>query len=189
MANKRAFIIHGWMGAPHDGWFPWLKDRLEDVGFDVLSLEMPDNEDPQIGPWIARLAGAVGVPDEQTYFIGHSVGGQTILRYLASLDGRKVGGVVCVATWFPIMNLKEEADIATAKPWTETPVDFAAVLRATGNITAIFSDNDPWVPLQANREIFERELKAKIIVESNKGHLSGADGITELPSVLESLQK
>ncbi len=187
MANKRAFVIHGWMGTAHDGWFPWLKERLEDAGFDVLLLEMPDNENPRIEPWVARLAGAVGEADEETYFVGHSVGGQTILRYLAGLGGRKVGGVVCVATWFPIMNLKEESDIATARPWTETPMDFAAVLQATDNITAVFSDNDPWVPLDENKRIFEEKLKAKVIVEKGKGHLTGSDGIDELPCVLEAV--
>ena len=49
---------------------------------------------------------------------------------------------------------------------------------------AIFSDNDPLVPI-TDSKIFEKELGAKIIIENNKGHFSGSDGITELPVVFQ----
>jgi hypothetical protein len=30
---KRAFIVHGWASYPEHGWFPWLKQKLEQQGY------------------------------------------------------------------------------------------------------------------------------------------------------------
>jgi len=52
------------------------------------------------------------------------------------------------------------------------------------NITAIFSENDPFVPL-GDKDIFSEKLGAKIIVEKGQGHFTEDDGVTEMPEVLE----
>lgn len=94
---NRAFIIHGWDDSPAGSWFPWLKKELEKRSVDVHVPIMPDPHHPQIETWVATLAEAVGQPDEQTYLIGHSVGCQTIIRYLSGLaNGEKIGGAVLV---------------------------------------------------------------------------------------------
>jgi predicted alpha/beta hydrolase family esterase len=52
---------------------------------------------------------------------------------------------------------------------------------------AIFSDDDPWVPLE-NRDDFKEKLNSEVIVQHVKGHFSGSrDGVTELPIVLEKI--
>ena len=95
MDNKRAIIAHGWDGYPEEGWFPWLKSELEARGFEVLVPQLPEANSPSIYNWVPALAEAVGTPDENTYFVGHSMGCQTIARYLETLpEGAKVGGAV-----------------------------------------------------------------------------------------------
>src|SRR3972149_1809387 len=96
--KKRVFIAHGWEGTPESGWFPWLKQELETRGFDVFVPQLPDTNHPRREKWVPALAEVVGVPDEQTYLIGHSMGCQTIARYLESLpEGVRVGGAIFVA--------------------------------------------------------------------------------------------
>lgn len=187
--NKRAFIIHGWDGYPEEGWFPWAKAELEKQGFTVEVPSMPHPERPTIDDWVGHLATLVASPDEQTYLIGHSMGCQTILRYLASLNGQKVGGAVLVAGFFELVPLetKEEKDIV--KPWLETSIDFEKVKTVTTNITTILSDNDEWVPLERNKELFKQYLNPTVIVEHGKGHYSGKSGIKELPAVLQAILK
>src|SRR3989338_6493172 len=91
--TKRAFIIHGWDGYPDEGWFPWLKAELEKNGFQVHVPAMPESAEPKIETWVSHLSKAVGDVDENTYFVGHSIGCQTILRFLESLPAdKKVGG-------------------------------------------------------------------------------------------------
>lgn len=79
--SKRVFIIHGWDGFPEEGIFPWLKKELQNRGFLVFNPSMPEPSRPQIETWVKFLEKQVGIPDENTFFFGHSIGAQTILRY------------------------------------------------------------------------------------------------------------
>ncbi|MEK7531450.1 MAG: alpha/beta hydrolase, partial [Patescibacteria group bacterium] len=87
-------------------WFPWLKTELEKNGFQVHVPAMPESAEPKIEAWVSHLSKIVGDVDKNTYFVGHSIGCQTILRYLETLPAdKKVGGATFVAGWFTLMNL------------------------------------------------------------------------------------
>ena len=187
--TKRVFIIHGWDGYPEEGIFPWLKQELESRNFEVYNPAMPNPIKPVIEEWVPFLAQKVGKPDENTFLFGHSIGCQTILRYLQSLPkNSKIGGVVLLAPWVHLTDdaFEDEEDKITAKPWLETPLNWDEIKARTAGFAAIFSDNDPLVPLD-DSDIFKNKLGAKIIIEQDKGHFSGGDGITELPSALNSV--
>lgn len=188
--TKRVFIVHGWGGNPEESWFPWLKKELEAKGFEVFVPELPNPAHPRIDAWVTKLAEVVSTPDEKTYLVGHSMGCQTIARYLERLsDGQKIGGAVFVAGFFKrLTNLEDTVDEReTEKHWMDTPLDFGKVASHLPKSVAIFSDNDPWVPLD-NQDDFRDKLGSEIIVEHKKGHFSGGDDqIFELPIVLEKI--
>ena len=75
---KRVIIVHGWSGYPEEGWFPWLKAELEKKGFEVNVSEMPDADNPRIEKWVPKLAEVVGNLDEETYFVGKVLDGNTL---------------------------------------------------------------------------------------------------------------
>jgi len=184
---KKVIIVHRWDGTPESDWYPWLKRELESKGFEVIVPEMPETSEPSIENWVDHLRIVVGSVDEETYFVGHSIGCQTIMRYLSSLSDVKIGGIVFVAGWFNLDNLEGEEVVAIAKPWIETPIDFAKVRNKTNKITVFLSDNEPYGFVDENASIFEDKLDAKVIIESEKGHFIEDDGITEVPEVLEEL--
>src|SRR3989344_1578451 len=68
---KRVIIVHGWDGHPEEGWFPWLKDKLEKKEFQVQVPTMPKPGEPKINLWVSRLAKVVGNVDKNTFFVGH----------------------------------------------------------------------------------------------------------------------
>ncbi|MDP2934602.1 MAG: DUF1749 domain-containing protein [bacterium] len=187
--TKRVFLIHGWEGSPENCWFPWLKVELESRGFSVITPSMPNPEAPEIKAWIGYLQKEVGEPNESTYFVGHSIGCQTILRYVEQLPQEvKIGGIICVAGFFNLRGLETEEEKELSRPWLETKIDFEKIKTHTNKITAIFSDNDPYVDLE-NKELFEKHLSAKTIIEHNKGHFDDDAEIKELLIVLEELLK
>lgn len=186
---KKVYIVHGWDGYPEEGWFPWLKKNLEEHGFQVFVPQMPDAGNPRIENWVPKLQEIAGIPDENTYFVGHSMGCQTIARYLEALSADvKIGGVVFVAGFFKrLSGLENEEVEVLAKHWLETPVDLAKVKTHFSKSVAILADNDPYVPLD-NREEFENMLGSKIIIKPGAGHFSGAmNGCFELPEALEAI--
>lgn len=187
--HKRAFLIHGWDGTPEHGWFPWLKNKLEEQGFEVIAPQMPEANAPRIYNWVPKLAELVGEANDQTYFIGHSMGCQTIVRYLETLpENTTVGGAVFVAGFLSsLTNLEDEEEVRdVAKHWLETPLDLADVKSHLPKSIAIFSDDDEYVPLN-NQDAFKNALGSKIIIEHAMGHFSGDGGTTELPSALAAV--
>lgn len=189
MSLKKAYIIHGWDGYPEEGWFPWLKKELESRGFEVFVPQLPKPDEPRIDAWVGKFKEIVNEPDENAYFIGHSMGCQTIVRYLELLpDNVKVGGAVFVAGFFRRLTNLEDDDVvrSVAAEWLNASIDLKKVKEHLNDSVAIFSDNDPYVPLD-NKIDFESMLNSKIIIEHNKGHFSGSTGTTELPVVLDAV--
>ena len=188
---KKIYIIHGWDGSPEEPMHKWLKKELEEKGFQVTIPLMPNPEEPEINAWIDKIKEVVENPDNDTYFIGHSVGCQGVLRYLETLDSNtNIGGAIFIAPWMHLDNktIEEEGEevIEIAKPWMETPIDWEKVKTHTSNFVFILSDNDPYVPL-TNKELFEEKLSAKTIIEHDKRHYAPDNNITENPTALNEL--
>lgn len=185
--RDRVFMVHRWGGRPDDVWFPWLKSECKKAGIHAEAPTMPNADEPEIGTWVYHLQHVVGEPDDRTFFVGHSIGCQTILRYLEGLpEGTTVGGVVVVAGFLTLISGLSPEEQIIAKPWLETPLDYAKIRQRAKRFVAIFSDNDPYVPLE-NKPLFEKHLGAQTIVEHGRGHFSSTDNITELPDVFAAL--
>lgn len=188
---KRVFIVHQWYGNPNGDWYPWLAKMLLDRGFEVFVPKMPDTDEPHISTWVPYLSKVVGKADHDTYFVGHSIGCQTILRYLESLKGNaKVGGALFVAGWFHLRDgsLETKAEEELAKEWISSPIDLKAVKSHMEMSVACFSDNDPYVSLSESK-IFENGLRSKIIIHPNRGHFTSDDGVSELHVALNEIMK
>jgi predicted alpha/beta hydrolase family esterase len=188
---KRVFIVHGWSGFPNEGWFPWLSNELKNLGCDVFVLSMPHPNEPTIDDWVEFLRKNVGIVDRNTYLVGHSIGCQTILRYLeGSGKSEKVGGVVLVAGWVHLLPLalEEEGSLSIAKEWLKTPLDWNAIKSHSVSFSYIASSDDYFVPL-SDCDIFKEKLGAKVLVVEKGGHFSGSDNIVMLPEALSELKR
>ncbi len=184
---KRVVIVHRWEGNPKHGWYPWAKKQLEKAGYKVLIPKMPHTEAPVMHEWIAALMKTVGKPNTQTHFIGHSIGCQTILRYISMLPKKeKVGKVVFVAPWTKPKWIEKEAK-SIAKPWIETPINWSAAKKNAQSYSAIFSNNDVYVSASKERALFKKNLKARTRLLKKKGHFTQFDGVRELPEALDAL--
>lgn len=175
------YLIHRWEGTPNSDWYQWLKSSLNS-NYHVDILKMPDPENPVMGDWVNHLEKIIGpTPEKNTVLIGHSIGCQAILRYLETLDNRiKIKGVILVAPWVSLTNQGLNGVEDIAKPWLETPIIWKKVRVHSKNFICIFSDNDYYVS-EDNIATFKDNLKSKIIMENNKGHLTEDDGVDKLP--------
>lgn len=187
--TKKAYIIHGWDGSPNQKLFVWLKTELEKRGFQVFVPSMPNTATPEIHAWVSTLQHLITEINSDTVIIGHSIGGQAVLRYLETLpEEAKAGKVIFIASWTHLTpEAAPDADSeAIVQPWLETPIDWKKIKTRSNTFTAFFSDNDPYVSL-SEKDVFEVGLGAKIVVEKNKGHFTDEDGVFELPSVLDAV--
>lgn len=65
------------------------------------------------------------------------------------------------------------------------PIDLNKVKSHLPKSVAIFSDDDPWVPLD-NQDDFKQKLESEIVINHNKSHFAD---IKELPVVLDAILK
>ena len=162
---KKVIIVHCWDGYPEYCWYPYVKKELEANDFTVQTPVFPEGA-PKLDTWLPILKEKVGVPDENTYLIGHSVGCITILRYLESLSaGQKIGGAVLVAGFTDNLGMDELTNFFTTK------IPFREIRKKANRFVAIHSDDDPYVPLD-NQDDFQTKLGSKIITEHQKGHFN-----------------
>ncbi|MFH0970691.1 MAG: alpha/beta fold hydrolase [Candidatus Diapherotrites archaeon] len=187
---SRIVIVHRWQGSPNADWYPWLRKELEKQGHEAIIPAMPDPNHPNIHAWLGCLVKMVGGIDEHTFFVGHSMGCQAILRYLAHTPNNGVaGGVVLVAPWTRLKpeSYENPTDEAIARPWLEMPIPWDVVKSRSKKFFCLFSDNDPFVLADENK-VFEKKVNAKTLVEKGKGHFTQYDKCVELPIVLNELE-
>ena len=181
---KKLYLIHGWGGSSEGGWFDLLKKRLSEKGVEVISFDLPNTDYPEIEAWVEEVNKKVSVEDE-TYLLGHSMGCQTIMRFLERQD-KKVAGSIFVAGFFEIKgdSFENDEEREVARPWKDDPIDFEKVRANCKKFLAIFSTDDPFVDL-SQEDLFKQRLNAETIVEENKGHFDSVDEFEEAYKEIE----
>jgi predicted alpha/beta hydrolase family esterase len=184
MASKRFFLIHGWGGLPHEGWRPWFIEQLQKEGHEVTALPMPNTYHPQCSEWVNYLRECVGTPDADCFFVGHSLGCITILRYLETLKKEEsIGGVVCVAGFFEDLGKGYEEIFG----FVERPVDWEAVHQHCKKFAVVHSDDDAVVPLLFAKHLAEH-LGCDVQCTTGKRHFGLKDNTVQVPEVLHAIE-
>ncbi|MDD2807470.1 MAG: alpha/beta hydrolase [Patescibacteria group bacterium] len=178
---KTAVIVHCWDGNPEYCWYPWTKKQLEKNNFKVAVPALPQTNLPKLKLWLPPLAQLAQTPDHNLFFIGHSIGCITILRYLEKIElTEKIGGVILVAGFTDNLGYQELDNFFT------TPINFSVLKNKANKFISIASDNDPFVPLKYS-DIFGKKLNAEVIIKHQAGHFSTEDNCLELPEVVNSI--
>jgi predicted alpha/beta hydrolase family esterase len=133
---------------------------------------MPDPDEPTIAGWRARIADLAGSDEAtlaDTILVGHSVGCQAVLHFLAGLpDPAKVRGTLCVAGWWSVDEPWE-----TIRPWIENTPDPRRVLASCGELHVLLSDNDPFTAdVAANERLWQERLGVVVEVVPAAGHFN-----------------
>ncbi len=198
--SKHLFIVHRWAGSADADWYPCLQSKLpSDVVVHIS--DYPEAKLPVIEKWVPYLSEQVSNELKKVgttlkedlsnaYFIGHSVGTQTVGRYLATLpENTHVGGAVLVGAWFTVNESWESLN-----PWLNTPFDYDRVKQVTKEhpIVAIVSDNDRFTNGEAmtkNIELLKERYNAEIIMRPGENHFNEKEEPGVVEQVLAMLSK
>ena len=185
---KRAIIIHGWGGSPEELLHKLLKEKFSKNGFNVIVPQMPNTNNPKIEEWIPYLNKIVGKPNENDYFIGHSIGCQAIMRYLESLNEKnKIGKCIFIAGWFKLANMESKEEEKIAEPWIKNKINLTKIKNMIKEIIVYLSSNEYYGFIEENFKIFHDKLGAKVIIEKNMGHFTDEEGVEKISKFVDKL--
>lgn len=186
MSNYKSnvFIFHGTEGHPKENWFPWLKQELEAKGCNVIVPQFPSPPviPAKISEWFDVLKEYDQYIDENTVFVGHSLGGIFTLRVLEKL-GHPVKAAFFVGAPIgvkPILNYDRDSS------FSGFDFDWDNIKGKAKNFVVYQSDDDPYVGLDNGKELAQH-LGIELSFIPNAGHFNAKAGYTEFNDLRDKL--
>jgi predicted alpha/beta hydrolase family esterase len=178
------FIFHGTEGYPGENWFPWLKNELEQKGYNVIVPQFPSPPviPAKIDEWFAVLKDYEKFIDEETIIVGHSLGGVFTLRVLEKLDSPIKAAVLVGAPIGvrPILNYdRDEAFSGFDFNWNK-------IASHAQEFIVYQSDTDPYVDIRNGQELAAK-LGVDMTFVANAGHFNKPAGYTHFQDLLDKL--
>lgn len=182
-----AYLLHGWGGSPTGAWKPWLKRELEKVGVQVVCPQLPNTDTPRIAEWVPFLEKLIASKPEETLIVAHSLSVPAVLMFLEQLpeDVRFAKVVFVGGVYRDILQLNED-EKRIAAPWLEHEYSSQHIRAVAPNITAFFSDDDPYIPLTTADEA-ARDFGVHTIIDRACGHYNGPEYHQFLDEITKSL--
>lgn len=181
--KKTVFIFHGTGGYPKENWFPWLKREIEQNGYQVFVPQFPNADNPNLGQWLKELDKYKQYIDENTIFVGHSLGGLFILDILEQLE-TSISAAFLVAAPIGLKPIKfYEGDYAFGKGFN---FDWQKIKKNAKHFVVFHSDNDPYVGLENGKQL-ARHLGVELTLIPNAGHFNTTSGYTSFPQLYDEL--
>jgi len=179
-----AFIIHGSFGSPEENWFPWLKAELEKLGVEVFVPRFPTPEGQNLENWLKVFEEFEGKINEETVFVGHSLGPAFILNVLEGLN-KKVKAAFFVAGFLGSLGNAEFDEIN--KTFAVGEFDWEKIKANCGKFFVFYSDNDPYVSREKALEL-AGNLGVEAELVQGAGHFNEAAGYTKFGILLERIK-
>lgn len=183
---NNVFIFHGTEGYPEENWFPWMKEKLEAKGCNVIVPQFPTPPiiSAKISEWFEVLKKYEKDINEDTILIGHSLGGVFALRILEKLE-HPVKAVFLTGTPIgvnPILNYDRDSS------FSGFDFDWQKIKINAKHFDVFQSDNDPYVSL-GNGEQLAKELGVELTFIPNAGHFNKKAGYLSFPELSEKIDK
>lgn len=167
---KNAIILHGTSNNSQGNWFPWLKEELENAGWQVYVPDLPHADVPNSKRYneFLRSQEAFHV-DNDTVLIGHSSGALAVMGILQELPEEVVvSHAVLVSAFTTDLGWDSLKEIAA------TPFDYEKIKNHARKITMLNGEKDPYIPQDEPKELANK-LDAELITLIDQGHFSSGD--------------
>lgn len=183
--KENYFIIHGSFGSPFGNWFSWLQNFIESEGKEVYVPHFPIGVGYQnFENWSKLLKTYLdlGLINENTTIIAHSSAPVFISKFLIH-NNIKVKKLIFVCGFNNYTIGDPDYDAVNYPMYLD---NLSEVKQYTNEIICFYSDNDPYVKYEAEKE-FADSVATEQILMPGAGHInaeSGYDTFEEIVSYL-----
>lgn len=186
---KNALILHGAGNNSQGNWFPWLKKKLESIGYKVWVPDLPDSGTPDKEKWLdAVFSNKSWDFNEESVLIGHSAGATLILRTLENLpENIKIGKAILVAGPANMGTMPEY--FKYKKSLVSQPFNWKKIKKSCTEFYFVHSDKDPYDCGEEQGKILQDHLGGELIVKKGEGHFNLEKGpqYKKFPLILKLL--
>lgn len=179
------FIIHGSFSSPYSNWIPWLHEFLENEGKQVYVPDFPIGVGHQnYENWSKLLKYYVdlGFITENTVIIGHSIAPVFISKFLVE-NKLKVKKLIFVCGFNNYLGIDKDYDEVNKSMYFDNLSD---VKTYANDIICFYSDNDPYVKIDAEKE-FANTVATQQIFIPNAGHINSESGFDTFEDIVTYL--
>ncbi len=174
-------ILHGTGGNPNGNWFPWLKQKLEQKGYNVYIPEFPTPENQSVKSWCDALDKQAPIFGKDTILIGHSCGATYLLHILEVLK-EPIKQSIFVSGFLDKLGNPEFDELN--KSFVEHDFSWEKIKKNAGKINIFHGEEDPYVPISSAKKL-AYHLEKGITLIKNGGHLNISSGYDKFEKLLE----
>ncbi len=178
-------LLHGSFSSPFSNWLPWLRKELENRQLTVYTPDLPSGVGFQnYENWekIMRCYAECGLINEDTIIFAHSIAPAFICKFLIE-NKIKVKRLVFVCGFNNYLGINEDYDAVNESMYLE---DIERIHDYCDNIICFYSDNDPYVKYEVEKDFASKVADKEIIIPGG-GHLNAEFGYEKFEELLEYL--
>lgn len=178
-------IVHGSFGSPFVNWFPWLRKKIESRSLECYTPDFPTGVGKQnYENWSKLLKTYVeaNIINENTVIYAHSIAPIFICKFLVE-NKIKVKRLVFVCGFNNYLGIDKDYDAVNESMYFDNLAD---VKNYCDDIVCFYSDNDPYVKYEAEKEFADTMTENQILI-SGGGHLNAESGYEEFQELLNYL--
>lgn len=176
---KKAVILHGTWGNPEENWFPWLKAKFEEQGYEVWVPQLPDADKPNRDTYADFLFSS-GWDFTDNIVIGHSSGAVEVLNLLMDKRMPRIRLGVMLGVWISGLPKGMDDPEVFAHLFPRWGFKWRRIRGNADHLALLHGSDDPYCPLEQAVTVATK-LKAPMMIVPGGGHLGS--GLKELPQL------
>lgn len=178
LMKPRFVYIHG-NGSTHwsFAWAPWLKNKLESLGFNTFFETMPDSIIARSEYWLPFLKDHVRV-GKNDILVGWSSGAVASMRYA---ERNEILGSILVSPSYTDLN----DDLEKQSGYFNQPWKWSAIRKNQNKIALFWGDDDPYIPQDEFSFIAKQLESTKIKISGGKHFIEQQ----EFPELLKYIKQ
>lgn len=159
---KNALILLGTDSGPESNWFPWLKKKLEQSGYEVWVPQLPGADYPEMKKYREFIFGGDFQFVPETVVVGHNSGAVAALSLLEALPSdKRIDTAVMVGVYRPERHSYSSRE----------PILTDKVVGKAKRFVFVHSDNDPYCPLD-DAKYYADKTNAELFMIPDQDHFS-----------------
>lgn len=184
--DKNVFIFHGSFSSSSENWFPWLTEKLESEGYEVIAPDMPFGKKQSLESWLEEFGKNRDKMSRDSIVIGHSISPAFICQLVVKLN-LKINSAYMVSGFWGLIGKEETKEYDEVNKTFFEEIDFDNVKKRINKIVCFYGDNDPYLSQDMLKD-FADKVGNEIVVIEEGGHLNSESGYTSFNELFDYIK-